>query len=155
MEVNPQGLCVRFDVKVGAIRANDQLPRGESVWELWEWDVVEIYARPKGTKTYYEFQISPLGQHFELEVRVPRVEMNRDYRSRGSFAAHVVSPTHWTAEFLIPMASFGASADTSLEGGLFAILGPPGAREYWSAFLPEQQVADFHKPECFRPLNSS
>jgi hypothetical protein len=40
----------------------------------------------------------------------------------------------------------------SIQGGLFAILGAAGARDYWSAFLPQQEKPDYHLPAWFRPL---
>lgn len=154
-DAKPGFLNVEFRVQSPeAIRTHDEFPEGN--WGLWEFDVVELFIRAVGTHPYYEFQLSPLGQPFELEITEPRKIWNTHYRSRFKGSAQVLNDKEWTASFEIPLDSLGAYVETctslALEGNFFAILGSPGARTYWSAFLPEQEQPDFHTPQYFKKI---
>lgn len=162
LQCSDSTLKVQFSVlsKVPA-NVNPALPFDQAAPGLWNTDVVEIFLRLSHDGPYYEFQVSPLGQFFELEIIRPRVELNSEYKSHGKFEAQSLSSTEgeysWSASFLIPLQSFPSFTQNEfkiekLEGGLFAILGTPQQRSYYSAFLPPQRVPDFHKPEFFKKL---
>jgi hypothetical protein len=137
------------------IYANPVLSKDSSQWGLWDWDVVELFLSvgPDAPIPYYEFQISPLNQYFELEIFEPRKKINRDFHSGFSHGARQVSDREWRAEMVIPLKKLGWSGQNAhLRGNLFAILGEPSKRSYWSAFLPQQSAPDFHLPQFFKPL---
>ena len=168
--VNPEraagGVHVRFSLEGDRLVAafeveatgeepsvNPDLPADASAWGLWDWDVVELFVRANARPTYYEFQVSPLGQYFELEIFEPRKRFNRDFTSGFRQSVTRSRSGGWQARFEIPLSRLGWDGrPESLVGNAFAILGPAGHRTYWSLFLPPQQTPDFHLPDRFRPL---
>jgi hypothetical protein len=150
-------LIARFSVRRSAeVYVNSALPKGESQWGLWDWDVVELFLSCGGQASrlpYYEFQVSPLGQHLELEILEPRKKVNRDFRSGLRCSARVSPGKGWEGELSVSLDRLGWKGDAStLVGNAFAIVGPPTERTYWSLFLGPQQKPDFHLPHEFRPL---
>lgn len=131
-------------------------------WGLWESDVVEVFVADLGSNSarlpYYEFQISPLGQYFELEIRTPRVAVNRDYRSGGRWMATRLgdSGDGWDALFRIPWTAIGvkhSQVPTEVLGNVFAILGQGKDKRHLSLFTPAQDQPDFHLPEHFQRIS--
>lgn len=148
-------LSARFQVRSARpISCNPDLPLNQPQWGLWDWDVVELFVScTPGRLPYYEFQVSPLGQHFELEIHEPRKRFNRDFRSGFSYAARRLSATDWDAEMCVSLDRLGWNGDpASVTGNSFAVLGPREARTYWSLFEEQQLKPDFHLPERFHPL---
>lgn len=144
----------KFDVKEHKTFVNPAFPRDESVWGLWDWDVVEVFLRANASDTYYEFQLSPLGQFFELEIFEPRKKMNNKFRSDFSHQSTITAAGAWSAIFRVPLKKIGwDEKPESIVGNAFAVLGEK-PRTYWSAFLPRQAKPDFHLPEFFRPFFS-
>jgi hypothetical protein len=135
---------------------NPGLAAGESQWGLWDWDVIELFvscSRNSARLPYYEFQVSPLGQHFELEIFEPRKRYNRDFRSGFTRVVRRTGECEWEAELGIPLSLLGWDGDpSSVTGNAYAILGPKESRTYWSLFLGPQQKPDFHLPTLFKPL---
>lgn len=130
------------------------LPLGSSQWGLWDWDVAEIFLSTSGDESglpYYEFQVSPLGQYFELEILEPRARVNREFRCEGLEVAAQARPGGWDAQIAIPLDRLGWAGDPAmLRGNAFACLGPKDARTYWSRYLEPQAKPDFHLPREFR-----
>lgn len=147
-------LLVRFEVRGSEPFVNPDLPRGESQWGLWNWDVVEVFVQAPDSSRYFEFQISPLGQQFELEIRKPREDMDRTYRSGFQARAQRSAEDRWEATFRIPWAALGQAdgAPAVIRGNAFAILGEGSRRSYWSLFTPPQSSPDFHIPAHFQQL---
>lgn len=120
-------------------------------WGLWESDVVEVFiAEPGGRVPYCEYQISPLGQYFELEVLEPRKKINRDYRSGGKWSAKRVGENGWDALFRIP---WNVTDAPTFLGNIFAILGQGAEKRHFSLFTPPQAEPDFHLPELFSEIS--
>lgn len=153
-------VSVRFEVFNEDESINSELSTEKSVWGLWDFDVVELFLGvvEQGShevKKYFEFQVSPLNQFFELEVTKPRVQFNKSYRSGFRHTASKNGPK-WSAEMIIPFSSIGLDEDLAknkiLVGNFFACLGPKERREYFSSFLPKQTQLDFHTPENFKKI---
>jgi hypothetical protein len=146
----------RFEVSGSELNVNRELATGASQWGLWDWDVVELFMTARGSAArlpYYEFQVSPLGQYFELEVLEPRVRTNRSFVSGFRHEAEVLGPDSWRATLEIPLATLGWDGQpASLAGGAFAMTGAKGRRAYWALNLPAQEKPDFHLPGFFRPF---
>lgn len=146
---------VQFEVESAQeSHVNPEFAHDEPQWELWNWDVVEVFIQePKGPR-YFEFQISPLGQFFEMEIIEPRKRLNKDFRSRLRVHAKRTGPGNWTATFRIPWLALGGARDPGSEvrGGAFSILGQKGAKTYWALHLGPQTTPDFHLPDYFRGL---
>lgn len=131
---------------------NEALGKDSSQWGLWEHDVVELFLRVGGEPTYYEFQVSPLGQFFELEIFEPRKRVNDKFKSGFTYNVERHAPTDWSARLRLPLKNLGWDERLeSLRGNAFAILGNE-PRTYWSTGLPEQDTPDFHLPQYFIPL---
>jgi hypothetical protein len=148
-------LSARFQVRSARpVSSNPGLPSNQSQWGLWDWDVVELFVScTPGRLPYYEFQVSPLGQHFELEIHEPRKRFNREFRSGFTYSARHLSGGDWDAEMSIPLTRLGWDGDpASITGNAFAILGPSDARTYWSLFEGQQVKPDFHIPHRFHRL---
>jgi hypothetical protein len=161
LTLNPDSGILAVDFKVltsGSRQVLPSLKDPESNWGLWDGDVVEVFlqlGQSGGTSgPYYEFQLSPLGQRFQLKVIRPRTEIDRDFRCSGletRVASEKAGDGPWQARFEIPLRALGWDGKlTSIRGGLFAILGEPADRTYWAAFLPPQDRPDFHLPAEFR-----
>ncbi len=149
-------LMVIFEVESASDYVNPELSTEGSQPGLWDWDVVEVFLQNPARDRYFEFQLSPLGQHFELEILEPRKRVNDQYRS--SFAKQVkrISATRWEARFRISWKALGFGAQpTQVFGNAFAILGEPERRHYWSLLTPPQEKPDFHIPKHFGPLLKS
>lgn len=139
---------------------NTALSADKSQWGLWDWDVVELFVSCAGRLDhlpYYEFQVSPLGQFFELEIFEPRKKVNRDFSSGFAHSVRSQGPGKWEASLRIPLAQLGWDGRTeSIVGNAFAILGAPSEvpsdRTYRSLFLGHQEKPDFHVPAAFRRL---
>lgn len=121
----------------------------------FQFDVAEIFITTEDTSakkfSYYEFEVTPLGQVYDLRLDVI------DGKRKGVdiepiLTAARFSDKDWSASFSLPLSRIGWNGDpTSLRGNFFTIIGK-NPRTYWSAFLPPQNKANFHKPEFFRPL---
>jgi hypothetical protein len=148
-------LEVEFVTRAPELRSNAAFGAEGSHWGLWDWDVVEVFVSTGGSG-YFEFQVSPLNQGFELRIFEPRKRFDRDFRCAWTHEASVsgaAGAREWSARMSLPLRELGWDGDSGkLRGGAFAILGETPTRGYWSLFLPPQQKPDFHLPAEFRPL---
>lgn len=121
----------------------------------FEFDVAEVFITTEDTGakkfSYYEFELTPLGQVYDL--RLDMVDGKRKgvdiepILTRARF-----SEKDWSASFSLPLSRIGWNGDpTTLRANFYTIIGK-NPRTYWSAFLPQQEKANFHKPEYFQPL---
>jgi hypothetical protein len=151
-------LCVDFSVRSRAFFSTASLSTDRSHWGLWdEGDVVELFLAARtdiATVGYFEFQLSPRGQFFTLQVLEPRVRWDSERAMPFEHSVTLLEDEGvWRAQMKIPLHSYGwTGRPQDITGGLFAILGPKAARTYWAAFLPAQKTPDYHLPEFFRPL---
>ncbi len=123
---------------------------------LWDYDVVEAFIAVSSNNNtnlhhYYEFQLSPLNQYFELEIFEPRKKLNEKYTSKFLHISNVIDHK-WDAQFQIPLSSIQCKDKSLLYGNFFSCLGNETERSYWSAYLPNQVKPDFHLPQYFRKL---
>lgn len=154
-------LEAEFEVRAPALHFNPEIPMQGSQWGLWDWDVVEVFISVDGQRScppgrYFEFQVSPLNQSFELEIQEPRVRFDREFRCGWSHRSRTTESGQgqaWNARLSLPLRELGWSGDiATIRGGAFAILGAAGARRYWSLFLKPQAKPDFHLPSEFQAL---
>ena len=159
-----QDLVIEFRVNRSEFHTNPLLKPDRSCWGLWEWDVVEVFVESgrdsdvqpiAAHRKYFEFQLSPLGQYFELEILEARKKWNTSYASGFKKRVFRRSETkEWIAEFVITLKSLGYSVESPLpiRGNAFAILGPSARRSYWALSLPPQDTPNFHLPSHFIDL---
>ncbi len=151
-------LIIQFTVPTLSVYGRPELPLDRSVAGLWESDVVEIFlstaarADDVARSPYLEFQISPYNQFFELRVLEPRIKAEEN-PNLGLVHSAEIHPEHWNARFEIPfIRHLGRRKPTQLFGNLFAILGAPGHRAFYSAYTSPQKKPDFHQPHQFKQL---
>lgn len=137
---------------------NSKFSNQQSCPGLWDWDVVEVFltldqpCSPPRSERYLEFQLSQLGQHFELEVLEPRKKTNPQFKS-GLLKSVSSNGRQWSGHLTLDMTRLGWNWDGNwslLRGGFFAILGQPQSKKYYAAHLPKQSVPDFHLPQHFK-----
>lgn len=149
-------MVIDFLVKNSPIFAEPWRIKNKKSFALWEMDVVEFFGSFKGGSTYYEFQVSPYGQYFDLEIIEPRKKINLEYQSKMKPSAKILSLTSWKATMQIPLNNLKSKktfSENSLYGNFFACLGRPFERFYFSAYLPKNKKRpDFHQPAFFRKL---
>jgi hypothetical protein len=162
LQRDEHALSASFHVWGGGSYVNPALSSSPRPWDLWKFDVVELFIGAVSEpgqipESYFEFQVSPLDQGFELKILEPRKRYDEKFKSHYSHSARKISDDEWVGELRIPLGIFeqGGSWDgrpETLVGNAFSILGGPHKRAYWSLYLPKQQVPDFHLPQYFRPL---
>jgi len=152
-------LTIQYRITNSPIFADQYRPKNRSCFGLWMMDVVEFFGRLKGNPTYYEFQVSPYGQFFELEVIEPVKRIDLDYKGELKKSASISkNKTSWNAKMIIPIESLMGNRIESfskpiIEGNFFAILSKPFNRFYFSAFLPKiKKNPNFHQPKYFKKL---
>ena len=152
-------LAIHFTVETESIFADPDFPKHKSCWGLWNMDVVEFFGTLEGNPHYYEFQVAPYNQYCELEIIKPHTELNLSYKSNFTHEVKIhFDHRGWEATITIPLKSLAGnillSSTPKIRGNFFAILGFPGKRFYFSAFLPETKLSpNFHQPEYFRVLS--
>jgi hypothetical protein len=122
----------------------------------YNYDVVEIFIAAKMNEKnlplpYYEFELSPLNQTYEVKVIKPLKETIHDM---DTGMTHQVKrfPGGWKAEMDISLDKLGWNGNPcQIVGNVFAIVGKQ-PRTYWSLYLPPELSPNFHKPEYFQPL---
>ncbi len=123
----------------------DHLPMRN--WGLWDNDVVELFLQPRSSindvnAPYFEFQVSPLNQRFQLVIFEPRKVF---FTPMIEFFASisVLEKNKWKITFVVPK----FWTEKYLYMGMFACLGKD--REFFSANLNPESKPDFHRPELF------
>lgn len=151
-------LRVDFWVKNAKLNAQNRFSKTEPVWNLWDLDVSEVFLssaqNPNEVESvpYFEFQVSPFAQYFELKILKPRIEMDAEFRSGVRYGAEVVSTQSWKSWLEIPLENFGFQEHLPLFGNLYCCLLRAPRRSFLALNLPEQKKVDFHVPSAFVPI---
>jgi hypothetical protein len=117
----------------------------------YDYDVVELFLTFSETGfPYYEFEVSPFNQTFQVKIVSPTRHQEGVDLSLVSSAT--ILPHGWSADLQIPLKSLGWDGDPgTIRGNFYSILGR-APRSYWSTFLPRAKAANFHQPRFFQPL---
>lgn len=150
-------LCVRFDGRDEAVVAT----LTERDAPLWTEDVFEIFLSPEDpARTYFEFEVNPLGTLFDARVESPNLRREGMRVATGwdcdGFAARVaVRPGRWSASIRIPLAPLcGGAPPPRWRANFYRI--DRGPRDEHSAWAPTHSAPpDFHAPERFGILSLS
>jgi hypothetical protein len=126
-------------------------------WGLWEKDVVEVFWQNRNDSRelnapYYEWQTSPNHKNFCLEITKVRTSFHTPLQCPVQFEPGHWGPTLWHTAIKIPRSFYSLFDHHYL--GLFAILGPPSKRQYYSMHPQKMDKPDFHRPEFFLPLST-
>ena len=146
-------LIVTFNVETPTIYSNPQM--GPKQYPFM-YDVVEVFVsvEPAASQSlpYYEFELSPLNQDFQVKIINPKTKMI-DGINMGLEHKVVSTPKGWIANLTIPLHNLGWNGDPArLTGNAYAVLGSPGDRSYWSLFQLNEAKPNFHRPDLFQPL---
>ncbi len=151
-------LRAHFEVKSASIFGKPKLAPGQYPYMF---DVAEVFVSAEGGVPYYEFELSPFDQTFEVRIHYaaaaqPGAEPKLAFQNGvdvGLEHKAVRTASGWTADFGIPLERIGWQGDPAkITGNAFVILGRNPARRFFSRSLPVQDKANFHQPQFFRPL---
>ena len=120
-------------------------------WGLWEKEVVEVFFQPDGRGTYYEWQLSPQGQAFCLDVHQPRQITSCPVMPRY----HHYSQLQQRQDTITWYARFSLLSDESLNQGkigFYASLSWGKFHFYFSHHQPPEFPPDFHRPDLFNAI---
>jgi len=127
---------------------NKDLSKKHSQWGLWDYDVFEIFMqkRPDSTDSslpYTEFQVSPLGQFFHLEI----------LKKRELYFTPLTNPFHYQLTLdrqWKGIIKFPKEDNIDYFFNFTAILGPKNKRNYFASSGEYSKPADFHCPDLFQ-----
>jgi len=153
-----QDLFVLFECVYQTLYLRPLPRRHGKTWELWNWDVVELFIGDdwEHIERYKEFELSPQGDwlDFAIDRTPPDLERNREWASGFETAARIDSTQGiWYGAMRVP---FVAITEATIAEGkefranLYRIEGPPGKRKLvaWQATHSD----DFHIPGVFGNL---
>ena len=151
VSLSDDALIARFSVSTPSLNAKKVLAAGEYPYQF---DVVELFVTfSDGGFPYYEFEVSPYNQTFQ--VRIVSARQHQEGVDLGLMSTATISPDGWTAELKMPLKPLGWDGKlATIRGNLYSILGLGQQRSFWSAFLPKAQKPNFHQPQYFKPLLS-
>ena len=147
--VSGDRLITHFSASAPSLNAKKVLGPGEYPYQF---DVVELFVTFSETGfPYYEFEVSPYNQTFQVRVVSPRE--HREGVDLGLISTATMVPGGWNAELTVPLRPLGWYGDAvKIRGNFYSILGQGRERSYWSAFLPKAAKANFHQPQYFKSL---
>ena len=148
-------LCVRFDGHDDGVVATYT----ERDAPLWREDVFEIFLAPEDPpRTYFEFEVNPLGALFDARVESPNLRREgmrvaTEWDCAGFSARVKVRPGRWSASVRIPFAPLcGGNPPERWRANFYRI--DRGPRDEHSAWAPTFcDPPDFHVPDRFGYLN--
>ena len=151
-------LRVEFTVMEAKLNARKTFHMNESAWGLWDCDVCELFLSSSQEESsvaaapYFEFQVSPFGQYFELKILEPRTVVDKEFRSGVRVGAKVRTTQAWSAWMEIPLGPLGIDGTKPLFGNATACLLREPHRAYFSSNHAEAAKPDFHRPADFLRL---
>jgi hypothetical protein len=132
--------------------------RCAKTWELWNWDVVELFIGDdwEHIERYKEFELSPQGEwlDFAIDRTPPDLERNREWVSGFETTARIDSTRGiWYGAMRIPFLAITEATITEgkrFRANLYRLEGPPGKRQLiaWQATHSD----NFHVPRAFGNL---
>ena len=99
----------------------------------------------RGSESYLELQLSPLGQPFSYLITKPRVECEIPEELPVEMSANIKGKSLLTS-ISIPL-SFIPGDSNLIQGGCFCCLGED--TEYYALNPNSEESADFHRPDLF------
>lgn len=134
----------------GAVHVNQHFnPEGFENWNLWNFDVVELFLRRGGEK-YLELQTSPLLQKFALMIEKPR-EVFHPYAPEKIKVNGLQKNEGFMIEINLHRDEIPGQGK-EVFGNVHACLGPPKKRCYFGTNINSESKPDFHRPDLFIKL---
>lgn len=149
--LNNRILLARFEVQAKVLNVKEHLEENQYPYQ---YDVVEVFVSAAGGLPYYEFELTPLNQTFQVKINDPKQPFI-DNVNMGLHTNVQKTKTGWVGEMQIPLDRLGWKGDVKdIVGNAFAIQGKSPSRSFWSLFMPAMPKPRFHQPRYFRPLLS-
>lgn len=153
---NEQVVFFYFESWFDSLNVNPEWSRETAIEGLWNKDVVEVFLKPGAAPSYFEIEVSPLGQWADMRIVEPRVEVdlgwNSDLELETLLSKH---ESIWRVFLGLPYKSIWEEppeVGTSWRVNLYRIAGKEPHREYlaWRPTFTGQP--DFHVPSSFGHL---
>lgn len=138
----------------GEIRAHRKFSQEDYTknWGLWDYDVVEVFISFSQNTPYLEFQLSPLGQVFLLEIYRPRDDFK--YPEHNLIQSEIkVSEKGWSFSMNIPLLQIPGYSKERNISDLYLNFHGCFFQEFLSLHLDPLDQPDFHRPNDFISLS--
>lgn len=151
-------LKVDFRIANAKLNAKATYPKDRPVWGLWDSDVCELFISSAQSEDaivgarYFEFQVSPFAQYFELEILEPRVKWNEEFRSGVEYSAAVRTTQAWSCSLKLDLQKLGLDPTKPVYGNLCSCLLREPHRAYMALNHAENQKPDYHRYENFKKI---
>ena len=153
---NEQAVFFYFESWFDSLNVNPEWSRETAIEGLWNKDVVEVFLKPGAAPSYFEIEVSPLGQWANMRIVEPRVEVDLEWNS--DLELETLLSKHesiWRVFLGLPYKSIWEEppeVGTSWRVNLYRIAGNEPHREYlaWRPTFTGQP--DFHVPSSFGHL---
>ena len=153
---NEQVVFFYFESWFDSLNVNPEWSRETAIEGLWNKDVVEVFLKPGAAPSYFEIEVSPLGQWANMRIVEPRVEVDLEWNS--DLELETLLSKHesiWRVFLGLPYKSIWEEppeVGTSWRVNLYRIAGKEPHREYlaWRPTFTGQP--DFHVPSSFGHL---
>jgi hypothetical protein len=129
-------------------------------WNIWDHDVVELFISDNSKiKTYFEFVISPLGQHIDISHTKNWLGQRKSFAGYTSGWQSAVRLDEqkklWITEFRIPLKAINTSKSRSenvFKFNAYRCNGCDPDRAYLALYATYTPMPNFHVPERFEVL---
>jgi hypothetical protein len=153
---NEQVVFFYFESWFDSLNVNPEWSRETAIEGLWNKDVVEVFLKPGAAPSYFEIEVSPLGQWANMRIVEPRVEVDLEWNS--ALELETLLSKHesiWRVFLGLPYKSIWEEppeVGASWRVNLYRIAGKEPHREYlaWRPTFTGQP--DFHVPSSFGHL---
>jgi hypothetical protein len=155
LQWTPANLYLLFVCPYRELNLNPNPNRATETWELWNWDVAEVFIGDDFTniRRYKEFEVSPQGEWVDLDVNLdnPPHEAGWIWQSGCEVAARIdAAQKVWYGFMRIPWLSISSrppAVDNQLRINFYRCQGADPDRKYitWRPVHRES----FHTPEAF------
>jgi len=134
--------------------------KSDDCGNIWNYDVVELFISDNSRiKTYFEFVISPLGQHIDISHTKNWLSQRKSLASYDSGWQSAVRLDEqnklWITEFRIPLKSISTSENKSekvFKFNAYRCSGRDTDRAYLAMYATHTPMPNFHVPERFDVL---
>ena len=153
---NEQVVFFYFESWFDSLNVNPEWSRETAIEGLWNKDVVEVFLKPGAAPSYFEIEVSPLGQWANMRIVEPRVEVDLEWNSDLELETLLSkNESIWRVFLGLPYKSIWEEppeVGTSWRVNLYRIAGKEPHREYlaWRPTFTGQP--DFHVPSSFGHL---
>ena len=153
---NEQVVFFYFESWFDSLNVNPEWSRETAIEGLWNKDVVEVFLKPGAAPSYFEIEVSPLGQWANMRIVEPRVEVDLEWNSDLELETLLSKQESiWRVFLGLPYKSIWEEppeVGTSWRVNLYRIAGKEPHREYlaWRPTFTGQP--DFHVPSSFGHL---